>query len=93
MKTVIVSVAGSLVVAWLGYTLISPTPCVRVERSAAPVRVVADVARFATKNWLDIENRIMLIEWSMRADLATQKFVSRQFYGDSMMCLKKEVSQ
>lgn len=84
------AIGGALVlagIAWLLFVFTNPEPCERIQRAASPVRASFDLARWAAKNWLSMDSRIDMIRWSLQADAATQRFLTRQFYGVGAQCV------
>ena len=93
MKQAIGGAAVLAGVAWLLFVFTTPEPCERIQRAASPVRISFDVARWAAKNWLSTESRIDMIRWSLSADAATQRFMTRQFYGEGAQCVEVKASE
>lgn len=86
MKGAMTTVGVVAVAGWMFWTLSNADPCERVRRGAAPVRIAFDVIRWAGEHWLDAQDRIKLLVWSIEADGAVQNFVGHQFYGDKLQC-------
>lgn len=75
--------------AWTLYAIIGSSPCERIYRGAAPVRVSMEVFSWVLHHWADSENRIWLIKTSFSIDHGFQNFLGLQFYGKSKgdLCL------
>lgn len=91
MKQVLGGAAAVITIAWLLFVFATPESCERIKRGAAPVRATMDLSRWATNNWLSIEGRIDMLRWSLKADSATQRFLSHHFYGEQL-CTATKVS-
>lgn len=69
-----------LICVWVTYAVIGSNPCVRIERAAAPVRVVLTGFQWAVNPWADADQRWMVTRWILAGDGYVQSFISRQFY-------------
>jgi hypothetical protein len=88
VKSMFGTVFVATAIFYLLYTLSATEPCERVSRSASPVRVVMQVFRLGVENWADKSQQSDFFIWSLQADMAAQKFLAHQFYGETLVCGK-----
>ncbi|WP_080034390.1 hypothetical protein [Pseudomonas syringae] len=88
MKQMIGTLFAAVLFGWVVYSISPEAPCERVERGALPVRTAFDAVRWLGKNYLSTDARIQLLSWSIDADIMSQHFISRLFYGPELNCAK-----
>lgn len=88
MKSMFGTVFVVTFIFYLLYTLAATEPCERVYRSASPIRVVLLLFRSGVDNWASPTQRSDFLLWSLKADIATQRFLAHQFYGPELVCGK-----
>lgn len=76
-----------LVCVWVTYAVVGSTPCARVERASAPVRVVLSGVQWALNPWANDDQKWMVTTWILAGDGYVQSFISRQFYGQKIHAL------
>ena len=87
MRGVIGGVFVVLTLGWLVWVVAPESPCERTRRGATPVGAVGDVVRKGLEHWQDASDRLELVIFSMQAEAATRRFLTKQFYG-SLDCTK-----
>jgi hypothetical protein len=50
--------------------------------------VVLQIFRLGVENWANKNQQSDFFIWSLQADIATQKFLAHQFYGEALVCGK-----
>jgi len=88
VKSIFGTIFLATAIFYLLYTLAATESCERVYRSASPVRVVMLAFRLGVDNWANDNQKSDLHIWSLQADIAAQKFLAHQFYGETLICGK-----
>lgn len=78
--------AALFLALWLSWVFVTPVDCERVRRGAAPVRTLFDFLSWGVRHWASPEDRMDLIATGMEWDLSSQRFLTKQFYGEAVDC-------
>lgn len=78
--------AALLLALWLAWVFVTPVDCERVRRGVAPVRALFDGLSWVLRHRASPEDRMDTIATGMEWDLASQRFLAKQFYGDAVNC-------
>lgn len=86
IKTLFSTVFFFGLVAWGIFVAVEKDPCTQVVKSAAPVRLVMQVARGIDSNLEIFANRTTWLLWSIKADALTQAGTARLLHGKDLVC-------
>lgn len=86
IKTLFSTVFFFGLVAWGVFVAVERDPCTQVLKSAAPVRLVMQVARGIDSNLELFADRYTWILWSIKADAIAQAGAARLLHGKELVC-------
>lgn len=72
---------------WYSYASFGDTKCEKVERTAAPVRVVLDGLSWVIKPWVSDDTKFTIMKWEIMADRHIREFVAYQAYKEDLVAM------